>query len=72
MGEEPYLVENTENDNMKHFSLYSKNCLKRPLKNKTKIDFRDRLLHNAGLKYCRILQEHSAILLTFIQLPFVI
>ena len=28
---------------------------------------------NAGQKYCRMLQgEHSAILLTFIKLPFVI
>ena len=40
---------------------------------KTKIGFPDRLLHNAGQKYCRMRQaEHSAILLTFIKLPFVI
>ena len=33
----------------------------------------DQLLLNAGQKYCRMLQgEHSAILLTFIKLPFVI
>ena len=39
---------------------------------KTKIDFQDRLSLNAGQKYCRMLQgEHSAILLTFIKLPFV-
>ena len=39
----------------------------------TKIAFEDRLLLNAGQKYCRMLQwEHSAILLTFIKLPFVI
>ena len=35
--------------------------------------FRDPLLLNAGQRYCRMLQgEHSAILLTFIKLPFVI
>ena len=39
----------------------------------TKIGFQDRLLLNGGKKYCRMLQgEHSAILLTFIKLPFVI
>ena len=38
-----------------------------------KIGFQDRLLLNAGHKYCRMLQgEHSAILLTVIQLQFVI
>ena len=38
-----------------------------------KIGFQDQLLLNAGQKYCRMLQgEHSAILLTFIKLPFVI
>ena len=46
--------------------------IKRPLK-KTKIGCEDRLLLNTGQKYCRMLQgEHSAILLTFIKLPFVI
>ena len=40
---------------------------------KTKIGFQDKLSLNAGHKYCRMLQgEHSAILLTFIKLPFVI
>ena len=35
--------------------------------------FQDRLSLNAGQKYCRMLQgEHSAILSTFIYLPFVI
>ena len=39
----------------------------RPLKKE------DQLSLNAGLKYCRMLQEeHSAIILTFIKLPFVI
>ena len=38
-----------------------------------KIGFQDRLLLNAGQKYCRMLQgEHSAVLSTFIKLPFVI
>ena len=52
---------------------YSKTCLKRPLKKKAKIGFQDRLSLNAGPKYCRLLQgEQSAILSTFINLPFVI
>ena len=47
--------------------LYSKTCLKRPLKKE------DQLSLNAGQKYCRMLQgEHSASFLTFIKLPFVI
>ena len=32
---------------------YSKTCLKRPLKKKTKIGFEDQLLLNAGQKYCK-------------------
>ena len=40
---------------------------------KTKNGFQDRLLLNAGQKYCRMPQgEHSAILSTFIKLPFAI
>ena len=40
-------------------------------KRRPKIGFQDRLLVNAGQKYCRMLQwEHSAILLTIIWLPF--
>ena len=52
--------------------IYSKTYLKRLLtiKTKTWFGFKDRLSLNAGQKYCRI--EHSAILLTFIKLPFVI
>ena len=46
---------------------YSKTCLKRPLKKKTKIGFKDRLSLNAGQKYCRMLPLHSA----FLKLPFV-
>ena len=54
-------------------SIYSKTCLKRPLKKKTKSWFSDRVLLNEGQKYCRMLQwEHFAILLTFIKQPFVI
>ena len=53
--------------------VYSKTCLKRPLKKKTKTVFQDRLSLNSGQKYCRMLPlEHSAILLTFIKLPFAI
>ena len=37
------------------------------------IGFQDQLLLNVGQKYCRMLHgEHSAILSTFIKLPFVI
>ena len=42
-------------------------------KRRPKIDFQDLLSLNACQNYCRILQgERSAILLTFIRLPFVI
>ena len=52
---------------------YSKICVKWPLSKRLKIGFQDRLSLNAGQKYCRMLQgEHSAILSTFIKLPFVI
>ena len=60
-------------DHVTAISDYSKTCLKPPLKKKTKIDFQDRLMLNACQKYCRMLQgKHSAILLTFIKLPFAI
>ena len=50
--------------------MYSKTCLKRPLRKKTKIGFQDQVSLNAGQKFCRMLQgEHSAILSTFIKLP---
>ena len=43
------------------------------LSKRQKIGFQEQLLLNAGQKYCRMLQgEHSAILLTFIKLLFVI
>ena len=39
---------------------------------KTKIGFQDQISLNAGQKYCRMLPlEHSAIISTFIKLPFV-
>ena len=53
--------------------LYSKICVKRPLSKRSKIGFQEQLLRNAGQNYCRLHQgEHSAILSTFIKLPFVI
>ena len=53
-------------------SMYSKNWLKLLLSKRLKIGFQDQL-SLGGKKYCRMLQwEHSAILLTFIKLPFVI
>ena len=59
--------------NLKRIEMYSKTCLKWPPLRKPKIGFQDQLLVNAGQKYCRMLQgEHSAILLTFIKLRFVI
>ena len=63
-----------------YVSKYCKTCVKRLLSKRPKIGFQDQLSLNAGqkycrmlpLKYCRMLQgEHSAILLTFIKLPFV-
>ena len=58
---------------IKHDFLYSKTCVKRPLSKRQKIGFYDQLLLNAGQKYCRMLPlEHSAILSTFIKLPFAI
>ena len=47
-------------------------CKTDTLKN-TENSFQDKLSLNAGQKYCKMLQgEHSAILSTFIKLPFVI
>ena len=58
---------------MKHEKYYSKTCVKRQLSRRPKIGFQDQLSPNVGQKYCRMLQgEHSAILPTFIKLPFVI
>ena len=57
----------------RHLFIYSKTCVKWPLSKRPQIGFQDQLLLNAGQKYCIMLKgEHSAILLTFINLPFVI
>ena len=51
---------------------YSKTCFKWPLKKKTKTDFQDQLSLTAGQKVLQNApKEHSAILSTFIKLPFV-
>ena len=48
--------------------IYSKTCVKRPLKNRQNKALNDRWLLNEGRKYCRMLPlEHSAILLTCIK-----
>ena len=53
--------------------IYSKTCVKRPLSKRPKIGFQDQVSLNAGQTYCRMLPlGHSAILLTFNKLPFVI
>ena len=49
-------------------SIYSKTCLKRPLKNRQNKGVNDKRYFNEGPKYCRMLSlEHSAILLTCIK-----
>ena len=50
------------------YRLYSKTCLKQPLKNRQNKDFNDKWKLNEGRKYCRMLPlKHSAILLTCIK-----
>ena len=62
-----------DNYHLPHLLMYSKTCVKRPLSKRQKIGFQDQISLNAGQKYCRMLQgEHSAILSTFIKIPFVI
>ena len=59
------------NDELRY--MCSKTCVERPLSKRPNIGFQDQLSLNAGHKHCRMLQgEHSAILSTFIKLPFVI
>ena len=54
-------------------TVYSKTCVKWPLSKRPQIGFQDQVWLNAGQKYCRMLQgEHSAMLSTFIKLPFII
>ena len=49
-------------------AVYSKACLKWPLKNRQNKDINDKWYLNEGRKYCRMLPlEHSAILLTCIK-----
>ena len=53
--------------------MYSKTCVKQLFSKRLKIVFQDQISLNEGQKYFRMLPlEHSAILLTFIKLPFVI
>ena len=53
--------------------MYSKTSVKPPLSKRQKIGFQDQLWLNVGQKYSSMLQrEHSAMLLTFIKLSFVI
>ena len=52
---------------------YSKTYVKGSLSKRPKIGFQDQFLLNAVQEYCRKFQgDHSAMLLTFIKLPFVI
>ena len=56
-----------------YFDCTVKPVLSSHSKRRPNIGFQDRLSLKAGQKYCRMLQgEHSAILLTFIKLSFVI
>ena len=50
-------------------SNYSKKLCKMAISKRQKIGYQDQLALNAGQKYCRMLQ-HSAILSTYIKLPF--
>ena len=60
-------------DKMSFVGKLTETCFVRCYIEKTKVGFQDKLSLNAGRKYCRMLKgEHSAILLTFIKLPFVI
>ena len=53
--------------------IYSKTCVIPPLSKRPKIGVQNQLWLNVGQKLCRMVQgEHSAVLSTFIKLPFVI
>ena len=53
--------------------MYSKTRVKRSLSKRPKSGFQDQLSLDVGLQFCRMRQgEHSAILSTFIKLPFAI
>ena len=62
--------ENKTLANICESTVYSKTCLNSSLKKKTKIGFKDRLSLDAGQNIAGC--EHSAILLTFIKLLFII
>ena len=67
----PILKKSVDPDHLAN-QIYSKTCLKQPLSKIPKIGFQDQLSLHAGQNYCKMLQvEHSAILSTFINLPFV-
>ena len=57
MGSSQTLVQCFGTKGVTPHPVYSKTCLKRPLKKKAKIVFQDQLSLNAGQKYCRMLQE---------------
>ena len=68
MEDPKFIVSNHNEESITVKPVLSDNSKSRP-----KIGFQDRFSLNAGQKYCRMLQgEHSAILSTFIKLPFVI
>ena len=57
--------------------VYSKTCVKRPLKNRQNNDLNDKWYLNEGRKYCRMLPLehsaiHSAILLTYFKRKLVL
>ena len=55
-------------ENLHIHVLYSKTCVKWPLKNRQNKDLNDKWKLNEGRKFCRMLPlEHSAILLTCIK-----
>ena len=65
------ITQNMAQDNEKVYN--SRSVVKRPLAKRPENGFLDRLLLNAGQKYCRMLPlEHSAILSTFIKPQVVI
>ena len=67
------LTLDLEKDGLESYARYRKTCVKWVLSKRPKIGFQYQLSLNAGQNYCRMLQwEHSAILLTYIKLPFVI
>ena len=60
---EDWPIKSADSENLK----YSETCLKRPLKNTQYKGLKAMWKLNAGQKYCRMLPEHSAVLLTCIK-----